>query len=324
MTESTFSYSFFGLHLSSQLELPGLSLSPHSEENDVVISWGQVHRPEDDITDAHYKPDSVSHQNFYFLEVDDIAKYYIDDGTSITIERADGVSDRDIAAFLADTVLTALLLMRDKYVFHGSAIKKQTEATLICGRAGEGKSAIALHLVSKGYEFIEDDRCLPSRSTQSKEILIQNGLPYMDVWKTEGSLVETMTKVEQIGPVRENIAKLRVDMTHHIDRQSAYLRHVVILRTENLPGAIEIKKLTGIKKFQIAKSCAHKDHLIPYLGNPSVQFRYIVDMLSSAPIYLLTKKRDSKAEEVADFIINHVLEGAPESIKEFIPDDTDN
>jgi len=309
-------YRFFGLSLCSIIELPGLTTDMPSAIPDITISWGAVVRPADEMDGWYYKPDSVCHRHCYFLEVDDIARYYIDRGGSISIERLSQASDQDIAVFLLDTVLTALLLMRDKYVFHASAVRRDNRATMICGRAGAGKSAIALHLVHEGYDFIEDDRCLPFQDAEKGIVLVRNCLPYIDVWKTELKLVEKMPELKLIGALREEIAKERFDMTPYLDTAAptALLQQVVIIQTDNLPGPIKVTKVIGIRKFQLSRQFAHKHHLIPYLGSPTVQFRHIMELLSTIPVYVVKKTRDHAAQEVADFIKEHIIEGDTSTI----------
>ena len=304
-------YQFFGINLVSDIALAGFPLAESSSDITVPIVWGTVVRPQDDIVGAQYKPDSVCHQDFYFLEVDDIARYYIDQGESITIERIGLSSDHDVAAFLIDTVLTALLLMHDQYVFHASAIKKDTTATMICGQAGAGKSAIALHMINMGYDFVEDDRCLPYRKSGNDSVMIHNRLPYLEVWRTEAKLLEGMHSIHKIGLVRDNIAKERIDMGGYVGNSNddIHLQQVIILHIHNHIEPITVHRLTGAQKFSLVKQYAHKDHLIKYLGSSSQQFQFIVDLLAHIPVYLIKKNRTNTAKEVSQFMQSNILEG---------------
>ena len=300
-------YNFYDLLLDSEIEMPELPSAAKIQSPSISIKWGVVTRPQDEIEGAHYKPDSVAHKDFYFLEVDDIAKYYIEGKASIVIERLGQSNDRDVIAFLIDTVLTVLLLKHDKFVFHASAVASPKGVVMISGRAGVGKSSIALQLLNKGYTFIEDDRCLLYLNKEDNKIYLKNYLPFIDVWRNEVKRVDKMKGAKIMHPVRDNIAKLRVDIRDYVNTKSLPLDKLITLSINNDDELPYVKVITGMAKCRLAKTFTHMDHLIPYVNDASTHFGYLMKILSTIPMIHVTRTIVAKPRQVADFLNDEII-----------------
>jgi len=300
-------YNFYDLPLDSEVVMPELPLATLRQGSSISIKWGEVTRPVDDMEGAHYKPDSVSHSDFYFLEVDDIAKYYIKGKESIVIERLGQSGNRDVIAFLIDTVLTVLLLKHDKFVFHASAVAGPEGAVMICGRAGVGKSSIALRLLDKGYTFIEDDRCLLYWNEEDNRVYLKNYLPFVDVWSNEAKKVDQMKGAKVMHPVRDNIAKLRVDIRDYVSTESLPLDKVITMTINNDDESPKVKIITGMAKVRWAKAFTHMDHLIPHINDASNHFAYMMKILSSIPMIRVTRTIVARPGQVADFLNDEII-----------------
>ena len=307
MSLKLYRYKFYGLVLHSEIEMPELPDGQDMTGPCITISWDHVNRPAEDIDGATYKPDSVAHRDFYFLEVDDIARYYVKGTCTVIIERLGDATEKDVVAFLIDTVLTVVLLTHNKYVFHASAIAGPRGAVMICGHAGVGKSALALRLIDRGYSFIEDDRCLLHKQDDQNKVYIRNHLPFVDLWKTESNRVEKMEGATVIHNIRDNISKLRVDVSNYIDSTSVEVDKVIILTTHNELTLCKVEILAGPAKCRWAKAFTHMEHLIPYIGDASVHFRYIMDLLSNVPVIHFSRSNKAKPQEMADAIIDKIL-----------------
>ena len=302
-----YNYNFYGLRLESAIEMLELPISNSTEEPTVSLSWGQVSRPINGIENAQYKPDSVAHREFYFLEVDDIARYYVEGKDHITIEKLANTTEKDVVAFLIDTVLTVVLLKLNRFVFHASAISGPRGAVMICGHAGIGKSAIALRLIDQGYGFIEDDRCLLQWDEASKKVLIHNHLPFIDVWSNDKKKIEHIEGATILHAIRDQISKLRVDVQSFVDTAPVPLDKVIILTTQNDIMSPNIKKLSGLAKCSWVKGFTHMEHLIPYVSDASLHFGYIMNLLSTVPVISVRRSNKAKPKEVVEFIIDEIL-----------------
>jgi len=302
-----YTYNFYDIQLDSEVEMPELPDGTTLANPRVTIRWGDVQRPQDAIEGAHYKPDSVAHRDFYFLEVDDIARYYLEGKERIIVERLGDATDKDVVAFLIDTVLTVLLLKHRKFVFHASAIAGPRGAIMLCGHSGIGKSSIALRMVDSGLTFIEDDRCLLSWDESTGKIYIKNHIPFIDIWANESKKLEKMEGAKIMHPIRDNIAKLRVDIREYVDNQRIPLDKVITLTAQNELKPPEVKVITGVSKCRWAKSFTHMEHLIPDISDAHTHFNYIMHMLSTVPMIRISRSRRAKPGEVADFIMEEIL-----------------
>src|SRR5487761_2719476 len=92
-------YRIFGLNISSSLPLPSLAVpDPQPHAADVVIDYGTT--PET-LADPRIK--GVRYQaapGEFLLRVDNVARYYVQDGSRITIMPESGASEDDILIFL--------------------------------------------------------------------------------------------------------------------------------------------------------------------------------------------------------------------------------
>lgn len=64
-----------------------------------------------------------------------------------------------------------LLRQRGLYLAHSGAVSFGERGVLIIGKAGAGKTTLALHLVGKGAKFLSDDRCFLRRNGSGFEML---------------------------------------------------------------------------------------------------------------------------------------------------------
>jgi len=64
-----------------------------------------------------------------------------------------------------------LLRQKGIYVYHAAAVSSDNLGLLIAGRSGAGKSTLAVDMVSRGVQFMSDDRCFLHTQAGSPEII---------------------------------------------------------------------------------------------------------------------------------------------------------
>lgn len=305
---TSYSYIYYALILQSQIKLPEVPLAPSSSNDKLVqIVWGPVQRPKDNIENAQYKPDSVKHADFYYLEVADIASYYVEGKDKIIIQRQRDGSDRDIAAFLMDTVLTIVLLKHNKFVFHASAITKDNKAIMFLGRSGIGKSSLALRLLNEGYQFLEDDRCLLEWDENAKVPVIKNHLPFLDIWQTDQYLLDKIDDTKVHDPIRLGIQKLRIKLSNYQAGQFFFISQFIILTSENISIDCKAEVLKGMIKFRVLQNYVHMSHLVKDVSDPHFYFQHMTKLLAHVPAIRITRSNKTTLEEFAEYISNEIL-----------------
>jgi hypothetical protein len=93
----------------------------------------------------------------FLLTVDKIARYYVVDGKSITIEPFVNADMDEVRLFLLGSAFGALIHQRGLLPFHGSSLKIGNSAIILSGLSGAGKSTLAAAFRQKGYQILSDD-----------------------------------------------------------------------------------------------------------------------------------------------------------------------
>jgi hypothetical protein len=151
---SSFVYRTSGLVLSSPLVLP--ELAPDEAAPDVIVRWGAV-----PTTLETPRTTGVLHQarpGQLLLDIRGVARYLVEDGAHVTIDRASGASDAEVRLFLLNVVLAVLLHQRGGLLpLHASALGVPGGAALFAGFSGAGKSTLAAEFVRRGHPLLSDD-----------------------------------------------------------------------------------------------------------------------------------------------------------------------
>ena len=152
------SYCLAGLSVDSEIAVPGLiSIKRDEESHDITIRRGTVPLELDQATRTG-PTWSIAHNRF-LLRIPGVARFLIADGRSILFEAEAQTPDRELAVFLAGSVVGILLHQRGHIVLHASAVRIEDRAVLFCGASGAGKSTLAAALSQRGYPLVADDIC---------------------------------------------------------------------------------------------------------------------------------------------------------------------
>ena len=303
-----YQYQLFQLKITSAFPIFGMKEQLFSTPPDVSIRAGTIEPPPKDLPDTFYKPASVANQDLYYLEIEDIARYQINGKEEVLIDIAAGSTEKDAMAFFFDTILTVLLLKHNQFVFHASAVKGPNGAIIIGAPAGGGKSTLATVLLNKGFELIEDDRCLVHWDKEKQQLMIQNYLPFLDLWRDLSKAAEKSGKLKSIGQIRDKIQKIRYDADSIIVKSAIPVQKFFLISMDNLEDRIEQKEIKGIAKVRVAKNFTHLEHLIPFVSNPANHFQYLAKMVTNVPVFRISRSRLTSLKDFSAHILQEVEE----------------
>jgi len=152
-------YHIFGLNIQSDIMLPALPISESGllSNPDVVIEYGDTPTclTNDQNKGTYYQvaPGKL------LLNIDSVARYYVQKGSHIIITPAPGASEEKILVFLMGSAVGALLHQRNILVLHAGAIVANDQGIVFSGQSGVGKSTLAAGFHKRGYPFLADDVC---------------------------------------------------------------------------------------------------------------------------------------------------------------------
>lgn len=153
-------YRAYGLHLSSDFELPELTpLSPAPgvlPAPDIWIERGET------ITPATLERAAQENTALEFGArrsrlLFQVARFTISEGRRVTVEPMEGQDAASWRVALLGSVMAVLLEQRDLFVLHAGALAFDAGAAAFLGDKGQGKSTLNAALSGAGYPLLSDD-----------------------------------------------------------------------------------------------------------------------------------------------------------------------
>ena len=261
-------YRIFGLNIASALPLPSLAVpNPQPRVADVVIDYGIT--PEN-LADPRIK--GVRFQaapGEFILRVDNVARFYVQDGSRITIMPEEDAAEDDILIFLMGSAFGALLHQRNILVLHGSAIAVNGQSVAFCGPSGIGKSTIAAGFHQLGYPFLADDLCAIAICDERPAVI--PGFPRLKLWADTLKKLDTCS--DQLKSVRwgTNLEKYFLPVDSGL-QTPVPLQAVFILESSN-KDALTFTPLSGNEKIDPLIENTYRMRFLHGLGGKMDHFK---------------------------------------------------
>ncbi len=266
----------FGLRIQSEIELPGCVNTDSTP--DVIIRLGGVpknlHNPKLTLACTQVSPDS------FLLSLDNIARYLVENGNSITIEPVAGVGEEEIRLFLMSSVWSALLLQRGILPLHGSCIRVKERAIVIGGYSGNGKSTLAVALMQAGYPLISDELCGVTISENSQPLILP-GFRQVLLWKD--SLEKLGIESHGLLQTRPNIEKYILPLEDSDTIEPVLLGGLYILSVINTP-TYQVIPIHGISKVSMLVDSTYRVKHVGGLGLNVLHFKQCTGIAKSIEV----------------------------------------
>jgi len=192
-------YFVFGLHLRSNLPLPGvnpvasstelcevalhLGLRPYSDEENSRRSEELTYTSTD--TNAAGAPAlrifKVNHGAFVRMAYEDGTQFWLDDKREniwATWPPSSGIEN--VASYLLGPVLGLMLRLRGVTCLHASAVAIEDQSVAFVGQTGAGKSTTAAAFARQGYGVISDD--IVALVEREGTLYVMPAYPHLCLW----------------------------------------------------------------------------------------------------------------------------------------------
>lgn len=296
-------YTAFGLQISSEPELPGLLAGNGSM--DVTIRFGKVpeHLP------GPIKGKGVAYElntDSFLLKVPGIARFLVNNGSEIVIDKQQGADDHDIALFTINTPIGALLYQRGYLPLHASAIAVNGGCAIFTGISGAGKSTIFASFHEHGYHALADEVCAISLSDNGIPY-VQPGVGYTYLWR---DVLDFMGKdVSTLIHRNNNPEKFKLCIDERFCQEALPLKRIYVLTTKNTPG-IEMEEIIGKEKFLPIKQNSYRPRIGTEISNPAVSFMMHTSICKHAIVKRVSRPRDVvNIDQLRELIINDMNNG---------------
>ncbi|MCC7551751.1 MAG: hypothetical protein KO316_09755 [Methanobacterium sp.] len=233
-----FHYKAFGLEISSEVELPGMT--PGSENPDVQIIRGEVNHSQVIHVDVEGSNYLVSGEDVY-LWWDDIGRVKISEGKRVTVDPIadlEGSDEINVIPFILGPVMALLLHQRGFLVLHGSSIRVKERAVAFLGYRGNGKSTTAIHLYQDGYPLVTDD-ILAIKFREEGLPVVYPGYPHVRL--NEDSYNQVKTKTDILTPIRTIAGKIFCDASHGFSSEPVDLERIYVIEKDDKMGISNLK-----------------------------------------------------------------------------------
>ena len=247
--ENRFNYQYraFGLNIRSDFEIAEMQPAAFNRPDVTIILAEAPERIENPVREG------VRFQltdNEFLLNVDNVARYYVCDGSSVRVEKKNGSTFQEVRLFLLSVVFSALLHQKGMVPFHASAMMdNKGRGFLVCGRSGVGKSTLTAFFLMKGFYLLSDDISVVKPA--EGKIWVYPSFPFLKLWRDV---------MDQVGFSPENGTRLRDPLEKYGYRMEKRFRadpvpleRVFVLHVHN-KEEYKMEQLKGIEKFNALKN----------------------------------------------------------------------
>lgn len=278
-------YCAFGLRIESELELP--ELGPFADSADVPADV-TIRREILTVPDVAQKgPLRIDGRDVY-LSVDRTASFRVREGREIAFDPHAGASERNVRLFLLGSAFGLLCHQRGLLPLHANAVVADGVAVAFSGRTGIGKSTLAAHFQSRGYELLCDDVCVISFDADGQP-LAWPGLPRLKLWRDAAEMFgHDSSGLER---ALDGMEKFHVPMTSRAPRGPFPLARVYILRNQTEGEPVMPERLAGKAALQAIMVNTYRRNFLSALGLTKQNFFHAASVARRAEVYAAPRRR---------------------------------
>jgi hypothetical protein len=300
-----FFYQVYGLFCSSEITIP--AFYPLQEDQvtgvDFEVKLGKVplHFEQEPQTVDEY---SKMNAKEFFMEVPEVAKYFVKNGNQVTIEPH--TEDlRDVLLYFKSNCMAAVLFQRGKIPFHVSGVVDNDGGVwLFSADSGTGKSTTALKLKERGYSIFTDDTAL---------IYVENGQCFA---RASYPMIKAWPKTMENQKLYGYDQSFQIHSSH--DKQGVFFHNDFIHKPLPVKGLvfleiadedIEIKKITGMEGISRLLPNVYRGQWVTALNQNALQFVTITEIAKAVPCFTAQRPMTKPSfEEFADALVAKIIQ----------------
>jgi hypothetical protein len=269
----SYCYQLYNLIFSSPLPCELLPTAD-SQHADVVMTLGPCPKylsaPSDEKSFFQAKEKKL------LLVIDQVARFYIEDAVSITVDIYDDADLNLLWTFILGSVIGIILHQRDFLVLHGnSIIDSDGKAMIFVAHSGGGKSTLTAALLKSGYQALSDDvSAIYFDKNNSPWVLPAYGK--IKLWQDAVSELNVAKLCKQRVSLKE--AKFHVEMELPLLHKPIPLKSVHVL--EQGSGFV-VNKITGHNKFFTLIEHTYRYHYVEAMSLCATHFNLCDKLLQA-------------------------------------------
>ena len=220
----------------------------------------------------------------FMFQMPDTGIFCIHEGNSIIIDPAPQVSEAKLRLFILGTCMGILLMQRDIFPLHGSALLIEGQAYAFVGHSGAGKSTLAATFMQAGYPLISDDVIA---------VNYENGVPHVypaypqqKLWQE--SLNHFGISSDQYSTLHDEYDKFAIPVGDRFYNQPVPLAGVFELVKTDAPEA-SIIELNRLERLHIMLAHTFRGAIVPRLGLKQRHFSQFAALAGELDAYQIQR-----------------------------------
>ena len=289
-------FQLYGLTAQSDWPLPECLPASTTAVPDIRIIKGLV--PEKGIDSASHDDYEQSLDGEFWLNVEEVARYWIKNGNEIIIEPYPESDDASIRVFLLGSAIGALLFQRGLLLIHGNAIEVNGACVVCVGDSGAGKSTLAAAFLQRGYRLLADD-VVPV----TDDGLATPGFPRIKLWG------ET---ARQLGIETEGLRRIMPDMDkYNVPLGERYcdmplpIKWVYVL--DSVDEHFSCHHYQGMARFQPLYDNTYRVHFLEHMALKPQHLRQVSKLAGNIHMAKIQRPQSGfRINELVQFILDDI------------------
>ncbi|WP_444995383.1 hypothetical protein [Aliikangiella sp. IMCC44359] len=273
-------------------------ISVDKQAADITVFIGQV--PDSLETIERQEKNRQVNATQLLFKVEDVATFLVENGNQITITPdSPSASFHQIRLFLLGSALGAVQHQRNRLTLHASALTNGSDAIVICGRSGAGKSTTANQLLKHGYQLISDD--LAVIDFKSDGAWVMPAYPQTKVWADAAKKLNI--KTERLKPVREGVDKFAYPLQKQFCSIPCKVTSVIVLEKSPI-NDVQKLSMTSMEKMFCLKKHTYRKKFLSF-KQLRKNFKNCAELIDKVPVVKLKRPEVvNSLTDVQQFLIS--------------------
>ena len=289
-------FHLYGLIAESDWLLPECLPADQSAEPDIFIINGLV--PNDGIDPLSKDMYEQSIESEFWLDVEEVARYWIRHGKEIIIEPYPEVDEESIRVFLLGSALGALLFQRGLLLIHGNAIEVNGGCLVCVGDSGAGKSTLAAAFLQHGYRLLADD-VVPV----TEQGMATPGFPRIKLW---GDTAQQMgIKTDGLRRIMPDMDKYNVPLGERFCDTPLPVKWVYVLESVNEDFAC--LPYEGMSRFEPLHDNTYRVHFLDAMELKPQHLQQVAKLAGGIHMAKIQRPQSGfRINELVQFILDNI------------------
>jgi hypothetical protein len=289
-------FKLYGLNADSQWVLPECLPAVLDSVADIRIYQGHV--PAEGIESATNNNWEQSIDGEFWLNIEEVARYWIRHGKEIIVDPYPGADEESIRVFLLGSAIGALLFQRGLLLIHGNAIEVNGGCLVCVGDSGAGKSTLAAAFLQHGYRLLADD-VVPV----TEQGMATPGFPRIKLWGETARQLGIET--EGLRRIMPDMDKYNVPLGERFCETPLPVKWVYVL--ESVDEGFACTPYEGMSRFEPLHDNTYRVHFLDAMALKPQHLQQVAKLAGNIHMAKIQRPQSGfRLNELVQFILDDI------------------